>query len=107
TTVHYYLFGRGPLFEVGPNDFGIPEGFPFYIVLGIICGLVAVAFSDGLYWVEDRFERLPVDRLWLPAIGALGLGIIGYFVPRVLGVGYETISDILNNRLPLTMLLLV
>lgn len=107
TTVHYYLFGRGPLFEVAAVNFGIPGGIPFYIVLGILCGLVAVGFSNALYWVEDRFEQLAVDRLWLPAIGALGLGIIGYFVPRVLGVGYETISDILNNRLPLTILLLV
>ena len=30
---------------------------------------------------------------------ALGLGIIGYFVPRVLGVGYDTISDILNTKM--------
>ena len=54
-----------------------------------------------LYWVEDQFERLPIDDLWHPAIGALGLGIIGFFVPRVLGVGYDTISDILNNNLAL------
>ncbi|HEX6549112.1 MAG TPA: chloride channel protein, partial [Gammaproteobacteria bacterium] len=40
-------------------------------------------------------------------LGAVGLGIIGYFVPRVLGVGYETISDILNNHLGLSLLLLI
>jgi CIC family chloride channel protein len=48
-----------------------------------------------------------VDELWWPAIGALGLGIIGYFVPRVLGVGYDTISDILNGSLVLKVLLVV
>src|SRR5207248_10151909 len=48
-----------------------------------------------------------VDQLWWPAIGALGLGIIGYFVPRVLGVGYDTISDILNAQLALMLLLVV
>src|SRR5438445_9437081 len=36
-----------------------------------------------------------------------GLGIIGYFVPRVLGVGYDTIGDILNARLGLEVLLVV
>lgn len=107
TTVHYYLFGRGPLFEVSALDFGIPEGIPLYVLLGVLCGLAAVGFSNALYWMEDRFEQLPVGRVWLPAIGGLALGIIGAFVPRVLGVGYETISDILNNRLPLTVLLLV
>jgi len=60
-----------------------------------------------LYWVEDQFERLPIDDVWWPAIGALALGIIGLFVPRVLGVGYDTISDILNNRLTWGILLLV
>jgi chloride channel protein, CIC family len=77
------------------------------LVLGVICGLAAVVFSKSLYWVEDMFEKLPVDELWWPAIGALGLGIIGYFVPRVLGVGYDTISDILNNHLALKLLLAV
>jgi chloride channel protein, CIC family len=50
---------------------------------------------------------LPVDELWWPAIGALGLGIVGYFVPRVLGVGYDTIGDILNGSLALKLLLVV
>ncbi len=57
--------------------------------------------------MEDQFDRLPIDDLWHPAIGALGLGVIGFFVPRVLGVGYDTISDILNNNLALQMLILI
>ena len=60
-----------------------------------------------LYWVEDQFEKLPIHYMWWPAIGALGLGIIGYFVPRVLGVGYDTISDILNAKMLLGALLAV
>jgi CBS domain-containing protein len=95
------------MFTVAAMDFGIPRALPFYLVLGVICGLAAVGFSKLLYWVEDQFERLPVDELWWPAIGALGLGIIGYFVPRVLGVGYDTISDVLNGQLALKLLLVV
>lgn len=57
--------------------------------------------------MEDQFDKLPIDELWWPAIGALGLGIIGYFVPRVLGVGYDTIGDILNSNLALKLLLVV
>ena len=69
--------------------------------------MAAVGFSRLLYWTEDQFEKLPLDELWWPAIGALGLGMIGYFVPRVLGVGYDTISDILNGSLVLKVLLVV
>jgi len=107
TAVHMQLLGAGPMFTVRAVDFGIPRALPFYLVLGLICGLAAVAFSKSLYWVEDQFEKLPVDELWWPAIGALGLGIIGYFVPRVLGVGYDTIGDILNGDLALKLLLVV
>src|SRR2546421_3302594 len=107
TAVHLQVLGSGPMFAVGAVDFGVPTALPFYLVLGILCGLAAVAFSKSLYWVEDMFEKLPVDEMWWPAIGALGLGIIGYFVPRVLGVGYDTISDILNNHLALKVLIMV
>lgn len=107
TAVHVRLLGGGPMFSVAPVDFGVPRALPFYLVLGVICGFAAVGFSKLLYWVEDQFEKLPIDELWWPAIGALGLGIIGYFVPRVLGVGYDTIGDILNANLGLKLLLVV
>ena len=107
TAVHMQLLGAGPMFTVAAMDFGVPSALPFYLVLGVICGLAAVGFSKLLYWTEDLFEKLPIDQLWWPAIGALGLGIIGYFVPRVLGVGYDTISDILNANLALKVLIVV
>ncbi len=107
TAVHLQLLGKGPMFSVQALDFGIPRALPFYLVLGVICGLAAVGFSRALYWTEDQFEKLPIDELWWPAIGALGLGLIGYFVPRVLGVGYDTIGDILNAQLPMKLLLIV
>ena len=107
TAIHMRLLGVGPMFSVASMDFGVPKALPFYLVLGVLCGLGAVAFSKALYWVEDLFEKLPVDHLWWPAIGALGLGVIGYFVPRVLGVGYDTIGDILNANLAFKLLIVV
>jgi chloride channel protein, CIC family len=107
TAVHMQLLGAGPMFSVAAMDFDVPRGLPFYLLLGVLCGLAAVGFTRLLYCTEDLFEKLPVDELWWPAIGALGLGIIGYFVPRVLGVGYDTIGDILNANLGLRLLLIV
>ncbi len=107
TAVHMQLLGRGPMFQVGAMEFGIPRALPFYLVLGPICGLAAVGLSKALYWVEDLFEKLPFDEMWWPAIGALGLGVIGFFVPRVFGVGYDTIGDILNGQLAWKLLLVV
>lgn len=107
TSVHLLLLGRGPLFEVAPLEFGVPANLPWYLLLGLICGAAAIGFTRLLYWVEDSFEALPVGEVWRPAIGGLGLGLIGLFVPRVLGVGYDTITDILNGNLGLSVLLVV
>src|SRR5579872_947272 len=107
TAVHMQLLGAGPMFRVAAMNFDVPRGLPFYLLLGGLCGLAAVGFTRLLYWTEDLFEKLPIDEVWWPAIGALGLGIIGYFVPRVLGVGYDTIGDILNANLALGLLVVV
>ena len=107
TSVRYLLLGQHSMFSIGNTDFRVPYGLPFYLLLGVVCGFAAIGFTKLLYWVEDQFDRLPIDDLWHPAIGALALGIIGLFVPRVLGVGYDTISDILNNSLTLKLLILI
>jgi chloride channel protein, CIC family len=107
TGVRAIFLGQRSMFSMGNVDFNALHGLPFYVLLGVICGFAAIGFTKLLYWVEDQFDRLPIDDLWHPAIGALGLGIIGFFVPRVLGVGYDTISDILNNNLALKLLILI
>src|SRR5271156_3205755 len=107
TSVRAVLLGQRSMFTMGNVDFDVLRGLPFYLLLGALSGVAAICFTKALYWVEDQFDRLPIDDLWHPAIGALGLGIIGFFIPRVLGVGYDTISDILNNNLGLKLLLLV
>jgi CIC family chloride channel protein len=107
TSVRQLLMGTGTMFHVTPMDFGVPRDLPYYILLGAVCGVIAITFTKALYFVEDHFDRLPVSEFWHPAIGALALGVIGFFVPRVLGVGYDTLSDILNNNLALKVLLLV
>lgn len=107
TSVRFLLLGSGAMFHFSSVDFGIPAGLPYYVVLGGLCGFAAVGLTKFLYWMEDQFDRLPVNELWHPAIGAVAFGVIGFFVPRVLGVGYDTISDILNNQLTLYVLILV
>ena len=107
TSVRAVLLGQKSMFTMGNVNFDPLHGLPFYVLLGVICGGAAIGFTKLLYWVEDQFDRLPISDLWHPAIGALGLGIIGFFIPRVLGVGYDTISDILNNNLAFKLLILI
>src|SRR3569833_778453 len=73
TSVHFALMGRGPMFEVGVVDFGLPHAFLWYLLLWVFCCVAAVFFSLALYLIEEMFERLPIEDTWWPAIGALGL----------------------------------
>ncbi len=107
TSTRAILLGQKSMFTMAGVDFDVLHGLPFYLLLGLLCGAAAIGYTKTLYWVEDQFDRLPISDLWHPAIGALGLGIIGYFVPRVLGVGYDTISDILNGNLALHLLIAI
>ena len=85
TAVHMQLLGTGPMFTVAAMDFGIPRALPFYVLLGGLCGLAAVGFSKLLYWTEDQFEKLPIDELWWPAIGAIRIG--NYWILRSASLG--------------------
>jgi len=100
--VHSALFGSGPLFAVPAHDYAGLGLLPWFVVLGIACGLLAVVVSKGLFLVEAGFRRLPIDELWHPVIGALGFAAVGLLVPRALGVGYDAIGDVLNDRLAWT-----
>lgn len=99
--VHSALFGSGPLFAVPTHQFAGLARLPLYAVLGPLCGLLAVVVIKVLLRVEDAFERLPVDEFWHPAIGAVAFALVGLVVPRVLGVGYDAIGDVLAGRLAL------
>jgi predicted transcriptional regulator len=69
--------------------------------MGVLMGLVGLCMIRTLDWLEDFFDELPFkySAIWSPAIGALALGVIGYFVPQVFGTSYGTIRQMLNDHL--------
>ncbi|MBI5089651.1 MAG: chloride channel protein, partial [Actinobacteria bacterium] len=97
--MHSALFSDGPLFQVPAHEYAGLDALPAFALLGLACGVLAIVISRGLFLVEDLYRRLPVSAFWHPAIGALGFASIGFFVPRVLSVGYDTIGEALDARL--------
>ncbi|NNM65628.1 MAG: chloride channel protein [Burkholderiales bacterium] len=69
------------------------------IPLGAVVGLVAVLVTRAVYAVEDAFDHLPMHWMWWPALGAVAVGLIGWWQPRTLGVGYDNITDALSGGL--------
>jgi CIC family chloride channel protein len=93
--IHSTVFGNGPLFTVPDHGFAGLADLPLFVPLGLLCGLLAVVLSKGLFLVEAAFRRLPLNEFWHPVIGAVGFGVVGLFVPEVLGVGYDQIDAVL------------
>ena len=94
------LLGSGPLFPLHTLPLG-PVGLVSSAIAGLIAGSLSWGLSSGLYKVEDAFGKLPIHWMWWPALGAVAVGIGGYFQPRTLGVGYDVIGDLLQNHLAL------
>ncbi len=79
------------------------QELPAFLILGGLCGLVAVALMWTIFWADDMASHLQEDlRIprWLrPAISGALLGILAIWFPHIIGVGYETTSAALTGSL--------
>ena len=96
---HHFLFESGPVFPMPQLQVPGNTALAIYSVIGIVIGLVAALVTKIVYFIEDAFEKLPVHWMWWPAIGGIVVGVVGYFAPRTLGVGYDNITDVLSGRM--------
>jgi len=96
--VLHLVLGDSPLFQVSGYHLVSPAELLIYALLGVVGGFVAVGFVKLLLWLRARFLRFPASTLWLqPVAGGLTVGILGFFVPQVMGVGYDQIERVLNG----------
>jgi CBS domain-containing protein len=97
-SIRPFLLGNAPLFPVVPHAQPLDLVILLSAVLvGLVAGILAMFLTRAVYAAEDTFELLPFHWMWWPAIGGLIVGIGGYFQPRVLGVGYDLIEDLLKG----------
>src|SRR5215468_8909240 len=102
------LLGNDPLFKVPEYQLSHPVELIAYAVLGIFGGLVSAAFSRLLLWLRKKFLQLPLKTRWFqPVAGDLVVGLMGWFVPQLLGVGYMHVGDALNGDLALRFMILL
>ncbi|ANE51040.1 chloride channel protein [Flavisolibacter tropicus] len=102
---HHFLFEAGPVFPTPFIEAPSNEALAIYSVVGLLIGVLSAGVTKVVYIIEDAFERLPIHWMWWPAIGGLAVGVVGYFAPRTLGVGYNNITDVLSGHLGLQVIL--
>src|SRR5436305_226683 len=106
--VLHLILGDNPLFHVPEYHLVSPGELGIYVLLGVISGLASVGFVKLLLYLRERFLRLPNSTLWFqPVIGGLVAGILGFFMPQVLGVGYDQVERVLNGDVILRTVLIL
>lgn len=101
---HHLLFEAGPVFPMPDVDTPSNTALAIYSIIGLVIGFISLGLTKIVYFIEDSFEKLPIHWMWWPAIGGLAVGLIGYFAPHTLGVGYDNIITILSGTLSLMLI---
>jgi len=102
------LLGNHPLFQVPAYKLGPPIELAFYALLGVLGGLLSAAFTKVLTGLRRRFLNLPRKTLWFqPVAGGIVVGLMGFFVPQVLGVGYGYVGEALNSNMAFKLMALL
>jgi CIC family chloride channel protein len=100
--------GDHPLFKVPQYQLVSPAEFAVYAVLGVAGGVVSAAFARLLLGMRARFLRFPQKTVWFqPVAGGLLVGVMGWFVPQVMGVGYGFVGEALNGRMAFQLMALL
>ena len=107
TVVSRHFLGDFPAFIVPAYELISAWELPLYVILGLFCALVAVAFTTALYGAEDIFDKLRMPEYLKAVLGGLILGIMGLLFPHILGVGYPAIDLSLMQKLSLWVLFLL
>jgi CIC family chloride channel protein len=114
STIGYTIFaswtGYTPIFG-GHFDitFHDPYALFYYAAIGLICGVVGILYPRCFYGVRDLFRRLRIPNYFKPAIGGAVVGLIGFFLPQVLGMGYGWLQITMEPQtiLPLGLMILL
>lgn len=109
SSVARHFLGNNPSFTIPyiTHDLSF-EGISVCIILGIVAGFLGVAFAKIIYKNNEFFEKMDKIPNWLkPAIAGFGIGVIGIFIPYVLGSGNLSVDLLLQHKLALSVIVLV
>ncbi len=102
------FMGDIPAFIVPEYALKSGEEYFLYVILGILAGLFGIFYTKFLYKIEDIFDSIKgIHDLLKPILGGLIIGLIAYYVPEILGVGYEFIETALSGEYLLKTLIIL
>ena len=104
-TIFTFFFGHDSIFHTPEMYFTNPLELIYYAALGLICAPLGLLYTKVFYGMRDRvFRRIPIKKHFIPAIGGLGVGAVGLFMPEVMGGGYGVIQQAITGDLALKIM---
>ncbi|MCH8824221.1 MAG: chloride channel protein [Planctomycetes bacterium] len=106
------MLGESPALFAVAADFNVGAftaiEIPNYLLLGVVCGLIAMAFIKSLYWTEDLYDKFKLHPILKPVTGAALLGLMGFIyvlmkkgdleIPPFFSNGYPVIRELLGHE---------
>ena len=96
TAISYMLSGLSPMFALQHYEAFTIQRIPFYLILGVVCGLVSLYFTRGMNRLEQRMKRISDWRMKV-VVGGLSLSLLIFIFPPLYGEGYDVIIRLLNG----------
>lgn len=104
-TLFTFVFGFDPIFATPRFVFRDPRELIAYALLGLICAPVGGFYVRVFYGVRDRFRLLTIPKHLRPALGGIGVGLIGLLVPQALGGGYGYLQLAIDGHMAVWLML--
>ncbi len=98
--------GTGTIFRIPDLAMASLAQLPLYGVLGLLCAGIGFLYVRLFYGTRDHFfRRIPMPRMLKPALGGLLVGVVGFFLPQVLGGGYGWIQSAIDGQLAIGVMI--
>ncbi len=92
------FFGIKSWYSVPPFEFTSVLQLPWFLMLGVLAGIVGAIFLKMVQRAEFRFQRLRWPVYWKLGLAGLLVGLIAIYFPGVWGNGYVAANRLLQDR---------
>ncbi len=99
TVISHYYLGSFSSFTIPTYELVSNWEFVSYALLGFVTGAIGVVFIRMLYKSEDIFDKIQIPQYLRTMVGGTLIGGLALLFPQILGVGYESISQVLVDEM--------
>lgn len=107
SSIARYLLGNNTSFAIPAINGNISINIFVCLAVGIVCGILGVLFSKLIHYNNDLFLKLKIKPYYKPMVAGFFVGIIGLFLPLILGSGNSSVDILLQGKIPILIILSV